>query len=167
MIEIVHELTRVMAPWAELYNDSTWLQSAVAFAHLAGVLLGGGLALAADRKTLRAANSAPAVRRDLVLELATVHRPVIIGLAVAFASGLLLFAADVETFAVSPVFWGKMGVIAVLLTNGYALQRTERRLRAALKPGVAGWRALRRAARASVVLWFLSLLAGVLLMNAA
>ena len=43
---------------------------------------------------------------------------VIAGLAMLFATGLLLFAADVDTFLPSRMFWIKMGLVALLLANG-------------------------------------------------
>ena len=41
----------------------------------------------------------------------------------------LLTAADLETFATSPVFWVKLGLVTLLLANGLVLERTESRLR--------------------------------------
>ena len=66
--------------------------------HLVGLLFGGGLAIAADRSTLRALKRAPADRTAALAELHAVHRPVLIALAVTFASGIALAAADVDTF---------------------------------------------------------------------
>ena len=46
-------------------------------------------------------------------QLATIrsaHRIVIGGLAILFATGLLLFAADVDTFLPSKTFWLKIGL---------------------------------------------------------
>ena len=166
-MSLLDALTQALQPWATLYSDSTPVHSVVLFTHLAGVLLGGGLAIAADRSTLRVLRSAEAVRHHHLVELHGVHRPVLIGLALALASGTLMLAADLKTFAESPLFWIKMGVIVALLANGYQLQCTERRLRAALGHGGRDWTVLRRSAVLSLALWFVALLLGALLPSVA
>ena len=44
----------LFAPWHSLYADSKTVASVVTGVHLVGLLFGGGLAVAADRSTLRA-----------------------------------------------------------------------------------------------------------------
>lgn len=102
-------------------------------------------------------------------ELDAVHRPVLMGLGLLFASGLLQAAADVETFATSPVYWTKMALVGLLLANGYVLQRTERTLRTqgGGHPQDALWSRLRATAIASLVLWVAIVLAGTVLMSAS
>jgi hypothetical protein len=137
--------------------------------HLAALLVGGGIALASDRATLRAARGdAPARARQLA-ELGLTHRVVIVSLLVASASGVALFFTDVETFAVSAAFWVKMGLVALLLLNGLLMTRTESALRRAPGGGddAAPWARLRTTAVASGVLWLATLLAGVALTNAS
>ena len=68
--------------------------------------------------------------------------------------------AQVANFGTSIVFWTKMGLVALLLGNGYARLRTEIALR---QGSVAAWGWFRRTSTASLVLWFLVLLAGTLL----
>ena len=68
-----------------------------------------------------------AQRRHQVEALAGTHRVVILGLGFIIVSGLLLFAADIETFFYSRIFWIKMALILSLLVNGMALQSAERR----------------------------------------
>jgi hypothetical protein len=160
-------LARVVADWGRLYDNSKVLEATVTATHIGGLLAGGGLAIAADRLTLRAARRAPEDRDRHLAELGTVHRPVLIGLAVVCASGVLMFAADWRTLGASPVFWIKLGLIGLLLANGGLMVRTE----AALRRGVAAneavvpgqWRRLVRAARVSLVLWFAVLASGSLL----
>jgi hypothetical protein len=41
--------------WARVYADSQLMSTGVIYLHLAGLLLGGGAAVAADRETLKAA----------------------------------------------------------------------------------------------------------------
>jgi len=68
--------------------------------------------------------------------------------------------AELGSFATSVVFWTKMGLIALLLGNGYVRMRAE----TALRQGVAaGWSRFRRTSVASLVLWLTILLAGTLL----
>jgi hypothetical protein len=159
-------LAALAEPWANVYNDTPMLQSAVTFVHLAGLLLGGGFAIATDMATLRGARAPELERARFVADLHAAHRPVLIGLAATFASGLLMLGGDVEELLGAPVFWIKMALLALLLANGAVMQRTESRLRdARLEPAV-GWRRLHRTAIASFALWFATLLAGTLLLNA-
>ena len=98
------------------------------------------------------------------------HRPVLIALAVLFVSGVALAAADIETFATSPVFLLKLVLVTLLLTNGAVLERTERTLR--LETATPGreprlWRRLRRTAYLSLFFWTCAVVAGTVLENAA
>ena len=146
-----------------MYNDSTLLQNLVACAHVGGMLLAGGLAIAADRTTLRA-SPVTAPGRAVLTELEAVHTPVLLGLAVTIASGVLLLGADLDVMLGSWVFWLKMGLFFALLVNGLIMQRVERKLAAA--PGaVAPWVALRRCSLVSLALWFGVTLAGTMLLN--
>lgn len=164
-MSLVDQLAAVMAPWADFYNASKVAQSTVTFGHFGGMMTAGGFALAADRSTLRAARGTSDRSRHLS-ELAGVH-PIVLGaLGVTALSGLLMFAADLETLAVSPAFWSKMGLVGLLLANGYSMVRIERRLQ--LAPADAGlWRRLRLASLASLGLWFAVVLAGSILPNAS
>jgi hypothetical protein len=165
---IVGALARLAEPWREVYSNATPVSTAVLFAHLAALVVGGGLAIAADRATLRAARAtvggAEARARQLA-ELAGAHRTVVGSLAVAAASGALLFLADVEEYAHSAVFWTKMALVALLLANGWLMMRVERGV-AVGGPRVDGlWGRLRVHAAASVFLWLATLLVGVALSN--
>jgi hypothetical protein len=163
-VSLLETLVRLTGPWAALYSKSTVLQTGVLYVHLAGVLLSGGLAIGADRATLRVVRAPEEVRRHHLGELRDIHRPVLIGLSAVLISGLLMLTADLRIFALSPVFWGKMIIVATLLANGRGLQLAERRLRAeTTSKGPAEWRALRRGAVVSLALWFLALLVGAVL----
>lgn len=165
-MSLLTQLATVVAPWADFYNASKVAQTTVTFGHFGGMMTAGGFALAADRSTLRAATAAPAERARHLGELATIH-PIVVGaLGITALSGLLMFAADLESLAVSPVFWAKIGLIAVLLANGYAMLRTERRLELA-QDDQKLWRRLRMASFASLALWFAVVLAGSILPNAS
>lgn len=162
---LIHALAHFLSPWQSTYSNSKAVSSTVTFAHSAGLLFGGGFAVAADRATLRAVRAAPEQRLQVLAELDAVHRPVLTGLALLFASGVLQAAADVQTFATSPVYWTKMGLVGLLLTNGYLLKRTETTLRARGRgdDGDPLWIRLRRTAMASVLLWTAIVLAGTVL----
>jgi hypothetical protein len=153
-----------VAHWAKFYNDQTSVSTAVTYLHLAGVLVGGGFAVVADREALRLNASAdqPGEWSDALDQLHDVHRWVLAGLALTFATGLLMMLADLDTYLPSVVFWSKMGLIALLLGNGYVRVRAERLLRQEV---AAGWRRLRQSSVASLVLWFAVLLLGTMLTN--
>jgi hypothetical protein len=146
--------------WAAIYSDHTALRIGVVFCHLAGLMAGGGLAVAADRRTLRLARGSEAERAGHLDELHAVHRVVISGLVLTFASGILMLGADLEAMLASRVYWTKMALVALLLLNGVTMQRAERAARAA---PLAGWPRLHRAAMLSLVLWFLIVFAGTAL----
>jgi hypothetical protein len=164
---IVDALSRLSHPWASLYNDSPTLQTFVTFLHLAAIFLGGGFAIATDRETLLAMNARLTGQMRHLAHLHSIHRPVLLGLVLAFASGVLLFAADVETFARSPVFWVKMLLLALLLANGFLLSRTETALRTGEADSPSLWARLGYISYASMALWLAVILAGTLLVNQA
>ena len=80
-------------------------------------------------------------------------------------SGLLMFAADLAALALMPVFWFKMGLVGVLLLNGYQMVRTERILERGDAADPKGWRRLRAASLVSLALWFTVVLVGSILPN--
>ncbi len=160
---LVTTLTAIAAPWAARYNDSTSLQDLVLSVHLGGMLLGGGLAVSTDRAMLHALCGDAAPPAGVLRQIAGAHRTVLAGLAAVMASGALLFLSDVKTFVGSPTFWIKMALIAALLVNGAVMRGAERRLGAGF---AAAGGMLRRTAGASLALWFLTLIAGVVLVNA-
>jgi uncharacterized membrane protein len=164
---IVVTMTSLAAPWAELYRNSKMLESGVAFAHFGALLVSGGLAIGADRSTLRAAAASGPVRVHHMNELSGVHRPVVVGLVIVFLSGVLLFGADVETYVASPAFWIKMGLIVLLLGNGLVMQRAEGWLAGGERAAARAWVVLRRTSIASLALWLAVTLAGVVLTNNA
>jgi hypothetical protein len=90
---------------------------------------------------------------------------VLAGLVMTLASGFLMFAADAEVLAASPIFWTKMSVVALLLGNGGVIALTESALRSGTGDVDRGWRRMRNAAICSVALWFAAVLAGTLLVN--
>src|SRR6266571_2127746 len=126
-------VSQLLAGWARLYGH-TPVSATVTYLHLVGILVGGGVAVAADRASLRLSPETLPDWRTELDRLAAVHRWV--------------------------VFWTKMGLVALLIGNGYARLRTEIALR---QGSLAAWSWFRRTSTASLVLWFLVLLAGTLL----
>src|SRR5215467_10703341 len=122
-------MARLLEPWAHAYANSKLLATVVTFTHVASLLLGGGVAIATDRGTLRALRLAAEERGRHLEQLSGVHRMVVGGLALSFVTGVLLFASDADTFAGSWIFWTKLGAVALLLGNGYAMTRAETRLK--------------------------------------
>jgi len=167
LASVVASLTHAAAPWKHVYDDSKVLETIVVFVHLAALLVGGGIALATDRATLRALRGDAGERERQLAELGLTHRIVVPALLVAFLSGVLLFFADVETFATSIAFWIKMALVALLLFNGLLMTRYETALRRSSTGDAVPWSRLRTTAVASGVLWLATLLAGVALTNAS
>jgi hypothetical protein len=171
---VLQQLVAALQPWQSAYSNSKVIPAAVTSVHLIALLFGGGLAVAADRATLRAGRRGATDHATQLTELGAVHKPVLVALVALFASGVLLAAADLETFVSSPVFWVKLGLVALLLLNGLVLERTESRLRnlsaEAIVPATrvqSLWRRLRRSAVCSLALWTATLVAGTLLVNIA
>lgn len=153
-------LTHATEGWTRLYGDTKAISTGIMYVHLAGLLLGGGAAVTADRETLKAAGEPEPARSDHLEFLGSVHSIAVAGLAMIALSGAAMFLADLETFWSSRVFWTKMGLVALLLVNGLVMQRAEGL--AATAPARA-WTLLRRTSIASLALWFLALLAGTIL----
>jgi uncharacterized membrane protein len=177
MSAVVDTLVRTFAPWQSLYGDSKVVPAVVTTVHLVAMLFGGGYAVAADRATLRALPGNAADARRQLGELRTLHVPVVTALIVLFISGVAMAAADVATFASSPVFAAKLGVVILLLANGLLLRRTEHALERLADPLPADevlarrhdtlWRRLRMTSWASAALWTAAVVTGVFLTSAA
>jgi hypothetical protein len=126
---LIATLTQWFAPWHSLYADSKAAEIGVISVHLVSMLVGGGIAVAADRDNLRTMRNDPHACPQVLDHLHSTHRPVLIGLALLFLSGIALAAADIETFAKSPVFIAKLVLVALLCLNGIGLARVEHLLR--------------------------------------
>jgi hypothetical protein len=163
MSGVVDKLVDVFAPWNSLFSNSKVVDIGVTSVHLLAVLIGGGLAVSADRATLRALRGDPLERGRVMDDLKGTHRPVLIALGVLFVSGLALATADVKTFAHSVVFLVKMSLVALLLINGTFLVHTERALRREATESC--WRRLHTVTWISLTLWMGIVVAGVTLVN--
>lgn len=143
--------------WADIYGASGTVSLTVTYLHVAAMLVGGGLAIAQDRAIWRMPATPDAVTGALAGQADT-HRPVVIALAVAAITGVLMFAADVEALGANRIFWAKMALVALLLVNGVLMLRVERS--AAAQAPEAVRTGLRRHAVVSAALWLLVALAG-------
>jgi len=85
------------------------------------------------------------------------------GLALIVLSGLLLLAANLDTYWQSRLFWIKTGFVVLLLANGAFIVRAEHR--AATSNDAAAWTRLSFGAVASLCLWMLITLLGAGLPN--
>lgn len=161
---IIDVAARAIQAWGEMYRDSSALQTGVAFAHIGALVTSGGLAVSQDRALLKVSPGDVTGREDRLRELRASHPTVITGLAIVFASGILFFLADLDTFLPSKLFWAKIAFVAVLVINGSLLLRAQRR--AELDPASEnGWNTVRRHAWASIALWLLLTLGGTALVN--
>ena len=148
--------------WVSLYANHAALRTGVEFIHIGGLVAGGGCAITADLATITAVRDGSAARTTQLHLLRRTHRIVVLGLIGLAISGLLLFAADVQTFLYSRIFWLKMALMVMLLLNGLLLLRGERQ---AQRGDPHAWARLHSTAVASLVLWFLTTLAGAALPN--
>jgi hypothetical protein len=167
MIAPPEALATLVAPWAKFYSHSNTAATIVTFLHIAPIVVGGGLAIAFDRATLRVWLGEPDARAKHLEELRAVHRWVIGALVVLFLSGLAMLAADLETFLGSWIFWVKMGLIVGLLVNGGIMTRVERSLAGPAGGREDQWRRLRVLAITSLALWLTITFVGVALTKAA
>jgi uncharacterized membrane protein len=159
---MVHALSQAAAVWTAWYADSPVLRTTLNFTHIGALVIGGGAAIVEDRAMLAALRQDEMARRRRVDAQQGAHRVVILGLTLAVASGVMMFAADWDTYSYSRVFWTKMVLVVLLVANGALLTRAER---AAVRGEVSAWARLRRGALTSLALWALTTLAGAALPN--
>jgi uncharacterized membrane protein len=174
---VFEALTALVQPWANLYADHPSLATVVLALHVLSMFVGGGMAIAADRRVILAAPGTADAARAVLADLSTTHGIVIGALIITFASGIAIFASDVILFSSSTLFWAKMSMLTLLLLNGVRLQRTERAAilgddATPLSPTDGpvpfpqkAWRDVRRAAVASLALWLSVVTLGVALAN--
>jgi hypothetical protein len=165
MIAPPEALVSMLGPWNDFYSHSKLAETIVTSIHVGGLVLGGGLAIASDRGTLRALRISINDRTHHTNELAAVHRWVLTGLVLVVISGLALLAADIETFWGSWIYWTKMALFVLLLVNGLVMTRAEGALRQNPAESSPAWGRLRRTAISSLTLWFAITILGVALVN--
>lgn len=160
-------LANFVEPWSKFYSHSKTANTIVTFLHIAPIVVGGGIAIALDRASLRLRLDDAAARQRHLAELGSVHPIVISALVISLLSGLAMLAADLDTFLPSWVFWLKMALVVALLANGAVMTRVERALAAAGDGPSQHWGRLRGIAITSLTLWLAITLAGVVLTNIA
>ena len=141
-----------LATWL---RSSAWGYPAVETLHIGGLALLFGAAVAFDLRLLGLASLLPVdgVARFL-LPLAR------IGFGLAVVSGLVLFMMQARAFAVMPLFFVKMGTVAIAVANTMIFHR-------GVFTSVGGWRhasgpprRARVAAVVSLVCWTFALVCG-------
>src|SRR5947209_18221432 len=95
------DVSHLLALWAHFYGRTTAVSATVTYLHLGGVLLGGGLAIAADAATLGLSPETGPDSTRAPDRLAAVHRWVVAGLTLIFASGGVLLPAKLVRAATS------------------------------------------------------------------
>ncbi len=154
----LHEVVSgAVSAWAAYYDAHRVVSVAVRWLHLGGLVVGGGTALVADRRILRAVGLGHD-RAPSLDALDGSHEVVVPALAVVVLTGLLMTASDTGTFLSSRLYWTKMGLVGLLLLNGTGLLAAERAARGGRR---AGWPWLAVVSAMSLVLWLAILYFGV------
>jgi hypothetical protein len=155
----MHDL---LVDWASFYANHALARTLITFAHIGGLVAAGGAAMTIDRGLLFFSRRDSDAGRAQLAATRTSHGFVLWGMVVVTVSGLFLFAADVDAYWSSRIFWSKIALIALLVLNGAALIGSERRATAG---DGSAWLMLRWTAAASITLWMLTTLAGAALLN--
>jgi hypothetical protein len=158
-------LVNITSWWSSFYGNHQLVSVFIRFLHLGSLVLGAGTGLFSDRQVLGAVRSGGQEREAALTILDRAHAHVVRCLIVVIATGILMMAADTHTYLASIVYWTKMAMVGILLANGVALQKAERRAR---QVGVsAGWPRLAVFSTISGLLWLITLFLGTLLTVAA
>lgn len=150
------------APWGSIYSNHAALRTIIAFAHVGGLVAAGGASFVADRQILSAFRRRTPDGSAGLRTVHNAHSVILAGLMVVIVSGVLLFAADLDAYLVSRLFWIKMALVVALMVNGAILTRAERRASNNLDDS---WETLKWTAIASLCLWFLTTFIGTALPN--
>jgi hypothetical protein len=153
---------QLIESWAAFYANHAAIKTIVEFAHIGGLVAGGGCAIAADLATIKAGRGDALMRTVQLQLLKRTHVLAAAGLAALVVSGAALLAADLDTFLHSKIFWLKMGLMVLLLANGWLVLLREG---SAKRGEPNAWARLHTAAVTSLALWFLTTLAGAALPN--
>jgi hypothetical protein len=151
--------------WSSYYGNHQLASVSIRFLHLAGIVMGAGTGLFADRQILGAVRAKMQEREAVLAAVNREHAHVVSWIIVIGTTGVLMTAADTSTFMVSKLYWIKMAMVGLLIANGIALLLAEQRAR---KIGVdAGWPRLIAVSTISAILWLTILFLGTLLTVAA
>jgi len=155
-------LRDVATTWGSFYSNHAAMRTLIAFAHVGGLVAAGGASMMADREILSAYQRREQGGAVVLNTVRKTHRVVLAGLTVVIASGVLLFAADLDTYLWSKLFWIKMALVVALMINGAVLTRAGRQ---APSHHDHSWETLHWTAIASLSLWFLTTFIGTALPN--
>jgi hypothetical protein len=158
-------LASLTQSWSDFYANHQAVSVTVRFLHLTGLIIGGGTALVGDRQVLMALRAGTREKAALLPALHAAHRVVVPSLGLVVLTGILMTAADSTMFLSSRLYWTKLSLVALLLTNGGLLVAAESRV--TQHAGERGWGWLAAVSGLSLVLWLLILHLGVWLTVAA
>ncbi len=153
ILTTIHDL----APVAAL-RSSRWTYAGVNAAHIAGLALLVGAIVQLDLRLMGWRRAVP------IAALVRVLLPVAIGgLCLAIAAGLVLFSVRATEYAVLPLFWVKMGLVACGIGNAVLLHRAvaweAQQVRVDAPPPMR----LRVAGALSILIWLSVLVCGRML----
>ena len=137
-----------------LGSESIWTYPTVLTLHTIGMAILVGASFVVHLRILQVANGIPLQR------LQQLYRFIWIGFIINLTTGLVLFVTQAADRIVDPVFYVKIGSIAVALWFGVLVKRR------AIDPGVvspAATRQSRSLAAASLGLWIVAIVAGRLM----
>ncbi|MGG7663576.1 DUF6644 family protein [Dyadobacter sp. BHUBP1] len=104
--------------WAVGIRQSLWLYPALEIVHILGIVLLVGAAFLFDLRLLGFSRNMPVTALSKHL-LPWSQR----GLVLIIPSGILLFLTNAQALGVDPVFWTKVGLIAVAALNVFVFHR--------------------------------------------
>ena len=137
-----------------LGSESIWTYPTVLTLHTIGMAILVGASFVVHLRVLQVASGIPLQR------LQQLYRFIWIGFIINLATGLVLFVTQAADRVVDPVFYVKIGSIAIALWFGVLVKRR------AIDPGVASPAATRQSrslAAASLGLWVVAIVAGRLM----
>jgi len=134
-----------------LGSDSIWTYPTVLTLHTVGMAMLVGASFVIALRFLQVGANIPLSR------LGVLYRIIWAGFVINLASGLVLFVTEAADRVVDPVFYIKLGAIALALWLGVAIKR-----RAIDQPASSSG-ALRSMAVASLTLWTVAIVAGRLM----
>jgi hypothetical protein len=133
-------------------SDSIWAYPAILTLHTIGLALVVGPNVVLDFRLLGLGREAP------IGALENVFRPMWIGFAINAASGVALFVSQAEFIGIKPIFYVKLGLIALGLVTVLMIRQLVFKTRAALDaPVSAGVKVL---AATSLIVWAAAIAAG-------
>lgn len=169
-------LTTLLLPWSDYFAESAYLPTTIVALHVLALFVGGGTAIAADRRVLLATPGTREGYQAAANELHTTHALVIGALVITVISGVALATSDVGTFLGSKIFWAKMATFGVLIANGLVMRRTESRVLWAATTATAmadhstplpsvtmPWARLKQSAAVSLMAWCAMVVFGAVL----